>query len=61
MQRVITGKYFSVQYTVSYKDKPEALKLDSIYRRLFTFTIKTLTYTYVPVGLARDTHSASIV
>ena len=31
------------------------------FMRLFTFTIKTLTYTNVPVGLAHFTHSASIV
>ena len=28
---------------------------------LFSFTIKALTYTYVPVGLAHFTHSASVV
>ena len=53
-------------------DLPKALKRDSIYnidmlflkkgfRRLFTFTIKALTYTYVPAGLAHFTHSVSIV
>ena len=31
------------------------------FRRLFTFTIKALTYTYVPVGLVHFTQSASIV
>ena len=31
------------------------------FRRLFTFTAKTLTYTCVPVGLAHFTHSASII
>ena len=30
------------------------------FRRLFTCTIKALTYTFVPVGLAHFTHSASI-
>ena len=30
------------------------------FRRLFTFTIKSLTYTYVPEGLAHLTHSASL-
>ena len=29
--------------------------------RLFTFTIKALTYTYVPDRLAHFTHSASII
>ena len=29
--------------------------------RYFTFTINTLTYTFVPVGLAHFTHFASIV
>ena len=31
------------------------------FRHLFTFIIKTLTYTYVPSRLAHFTHSASIV
>ena len=31
------------------------------FRRLFTFTIKALTYTFVLVRLAHFTHSASIV
>ena len=31
------------------------------FRHLFTFTIKALTYTYVPAGLAHFTQSASIV
>ena len=53
-------------------DKQKALKRDSIYnidmlfskrgfRHFFTFIIKTLTYTYVPVGLAQFTHFATIV
>ena len=53
-------------------DLPKALKRDSIYiidllflkkgfRHLFTFTVKALTYTYVPSRLAHFTHSASIV
>ena len=61
-----------ILYTPESKVNPKALKRDSIYnidmlflkkgfRRLFTFTIKALTYTYVPVGLAHSTHSASIV
>ena len=47
------------------KDRPKALKRDSIYkkgfRRLFTFTIKALTCTFVPVRLVHFTHSTSIV
>ena len=54
------------------KDKPKALKRDSIYntdllfwekgfKRLVTFAIKALTYTYVPDGLAHFTHSVLIV
>ena len=31
------------------------------FRRLFTFTIKALTYTYVPVGMAYFKHAQSIV
>ena len=31
------------------------------FRHIFTSTIKALTYTYVPAGLAHFTHSASIV
>ena len=56
----------------SSKDKPKTLKRDFIYnidmlfwkkgfRRLFTFTVKALSYTYVPVRLVHFTHSASTV
>ena len=51
------------------KDKPKALKRDSIYnidmlfskKRFRAFTIKAWTYAYVPAARAHFTHSASIV
>ena len=64
-RKVIINLFF---FMLNTPDKPKALKRDSIvvlekkgFRHLFTSTIKALTYTYVAAGLARFTHSASIL
>ena len=65
MQMIITAIFY-LGVGKAATDKPKALKRDSIYnigvllkkksfRHLFTFTIRTLTCTYVLAGLAHFT------